>query len=356
MLVWLFSLLLSCSEPTAADAVKTESPDLRPKVRVTTIAKQEFSRTLQIPATIQAIRSAVLVPKVPGRISDISVRIGDSVKQGDLLLALEKSDYLAGFQEAKASKELAQLQAEQAAIHFSRFEALRKEGAITSVQLEEASVNSKLAESQALRASAGFDVAKNRLQDTELRAPFSGIIIARNVEIGEIMGGPAQRPPLMLADLQRVRFIADVGETDIGSIQQDQSASLILFGDTVLEVTIERINNAVDPVINTIQIEGTLDNTERNLRHGQSATLSVELKERTQVSLARSALLSRNAGKAEVFVLRKDNTIEKRIVSYGRSDSGNVPILSGLSQGEKVLISGHTRLNDGDDVVVVTQE
>ena len=356
MLVWLFSLLLSCSEPTAADAVNTESPDLRPKVRATTVAEQEFSRTLQVPANIQAIRSAVLAPKVPGRISTIDVRIGDVVSQGALLLALEQSDYLAGFQEAKASKELAQLQAEQAAIHLSRFEALRMEGAITSVQLEEASVNSKLAASQAQRASAGFDIAKNRLQDTELRAPFAGTIIARNVEVGEIMGGPAQRPPLMLADLQRVRFVAEVGEADIAAIQQDQSASLILFGNKVLPVTIERINNAVDPVINTIQIEGTLDNTEHKLRHGQSATLSIVLKENRQLSLARSALLSRNAGTAEIFVLQTDNTIEKRVVSYGRSDSGNVPILNGLSQGERVLISGHTRLNDGDDVVVVTQE
>ena len=109
------------------------SPDLRPKVRTTIVSEQEFSRTLQIPTTIQAIRSAVLAPKVPGRISDINVRIGDSVKQGDLLLSLEKSDYLAGFQEAKASKELAQLQAEQAALHLSRFEPTQ-EGAITSVQ------------------------------------------------------------------------------------------------------------------------------------------------------------------------------------------------------------------------------
>ena len=353
---WFYFLLLACEQSSAPALNTTAEVDLRPKVRATIVSNELFSNELQVPATIQAIRSAVLVPRVPGRVSEVKVRIGDVVKKDDLLLTLEGGDYLAGFQEAKANKELAHLQAEQAALHLTRFETLRSEGAITEVQLEEASVNAKLASSQAKRADAGFEVAKNRLVDTELRAPFSGTIIARNVESGEMMGGPVQQPPLMIADLRNVRFVADVGEGEISGIQKEQKATLLLMGNKRVPVTIDRVNSAVDPIINTIQIEGVIDNTEHLLRHGQSAELSIDLEQKNQLSLSRSALINRRDGTAMVFLLLEDGSIQKKEVSYGRSDSGKVPILRGIKEGDKVLISGHTRLKDGDDVLVVGQE
>ena len=347
---------IACTDPVVAD-LPDSAVDLRPKVRVISISEQRFSQNLQVPATIQALRSAVLIPRVPGRVSEVNVRIGDEVQENDLLLSLEGGDYLAGFQEAKAANELAQLQAEQAKLHLTRFENLHKDQAITAVQLEEASVNARLAASQAKRAIAGFEVAKNRLVDTELRAPFSGTIIARNIEEGEMLGGPVERPPLMLADLNTVRFIANIAESDISALSKGMNAVLLLpLQQQEFPVTIDRINSAVDPIVSTIQIEGILENDTHNFRHGQSAELAFALQEQQQLSLARSALLNRRDGQANVFVLREDGTIEKKEISYGRSDTSNVPILQGLEKGDNVLISGHTRLSDGDDVIVVGQE
>lgn len=355
----MFAIILfffACQTPVE-ESQQSVAVDLRPKVRSIVVQTQAFEQTLRLPATIQAIRTAVLVPKVPGRISDIYVRVGDAVEKKALLLQLERGDYLAGYQEAKAANELAQLQAEQAKTHLARFEQLRTEEAITEAQLEEASLQASLAAGQAKRTEAGFNIAQSRLRDTKLRAPFAGTIIARNIEVGEMMGGPMERPPLMLADLSQVRFIAEVGENDISNIKEGLTASLqIPASRDSISVTIDRINQAVDPVVNTIQVEGVLNNADHKLLHGQSATLSIALPQTQQVSVARSALLNRKDGTATVFLLQQDGTIKSKEIRYGRSDTGQVPILEGLQAGDSILISGHTRLTDGDSVLVVGQE
>ena len=172
-----------------------------------------------------------------------------------------------------------------------------------------------------------------------------------------MLGGPMERPPLMLADLSTVRFIADVGESDISLMREGLSASLIVSSSNkTIPVTIERINQAVDPIVNTIQIEGTFSNQEHALRHGQSCELSIVLPQKQSISVARSALIDRKDGSAKVFVVTTNDTIQLKEVQYGRSDTGKVPIVSGLNIGDQILISGHTRLSDGDSVQVIGKE
>ena len=127
-LIYLF--FLACTDSAVVESSSAAPVDLRSKVGVADVSKQLFSQDIRVSATIQARRTSVLVPRVPGRVSQVNVRIGDLVQEGEVLLNLEGGDYLAGFQEAKAAHELALLQAEQAQQHFNRFEALRKENAM----------------------------------------------------------------------------------------------------------------------------------------------------------------------------------------------------------------------------------
>ena len=111
---------------------------------------------------------------------------------------------------------------------YERFQTLREEGAATLAQLEEVEMGMELAQGQLRRAKAGLNIAESRLEGCHVKAPFSGSIIARNIEVGEMIGGPTQRPPLMLADLSQLRVIAEIDE---------QRAQLLQKGDSV---TIQR--------------------------------------------------------------------------------------------------------------------
>lgn len=340
-------------------AATTQEPaatvDLRPSVRVETVTEQDFARTLSLPATVFASKSAILAPKAQGRIESVNVQIGDAVQKGDVLMTIESSDYFAGYTEANAAYELAEIQAKQAATSAARFKALLDEEAVTQSQWEEVNIGAQLAKGQATRAKAGLDIATSRLKDTKLKAPFDGVIVERNIEVGEMMGGPATRPPLQIVDLTTVRLQASIGETDAVSLSPNQAATLEIPGNhESIPVQLSRINQAVDPVVKTVLIEATLDNSEHALKHHQSATLHVELNQNA-MAIPRQALLNRQSQSADVFILMGD-TVEKRTVQYGRSETDYVPVFTGISSGDKVLIAGHNRLQDGAEVLVLGDE
>ena len=340
------------SEDSETIAEPITSVDLRPSVRVESVEEQTFVRTLSLPATVFAERSAILAPKAQGRIESVNVQIGDAVKTDDVLMTIESSDYLAGYTEAQAAYELAQIQAKQAATSATRFKSLLDEEAVTQSQWEEVDIGAQLAKGQATRAKAGLDIATSRLQGTKLKAPFAGIIVERNIEVGEMMGGPATRPPLQIVDLSAVRIQASIGETDAASLSPNQTGSLQIPGShETIPIQLSRINQAVDPIVKTVLVEASLNNDQYALKHHQSATLHLELNQNA-MAIPRQALLNRQSQSADVFILKSD-TVEKRTVQYGRSETDYVPVFSGISNGDKILIAGHNRLQDGAEVLVL---
>ena len=127
---------------------------------------------------------------------------------------------------------------------------------------------------QATRAKAGLDIATSRVQGTKLKAPFNGVIVERTIEVGEMMGGPATRPPLQIVDLSTVRIQASIGETDAVSLSDNQNGTLEIPGQHEgIPVSLSRINQAVDPIVKTVLVEATLNNSKHTLKHHQSATL-----------------------------------------------------------------------------------
>ena len=346
----LFMFITACTEEKP-QTVASAPVDLRSRVRAQQVKAASFSQEYRFPAKIKAYEHAILLPKSAGRVSSVHVRIGDVVKEGDVLLEVEPSDYQVGFREAQAAYDLAQIQHKHAQQQFERFTALHRENAVTQAQLDEVRVGMELAKGQAQRASAGMDIARSRLNGCILKAPFSGTVIARNIEPGEFIGGPAQKPPLMLADVSKVRVLADISESSARNISVGTVAQLMQSSGEIHELRLERINSAVDPVVHTVAVESVLE--KEGFKHGESAEIIIPTVAQEHISVPRIALLNPQKGVAQVFILEQGETISKREIRYGRSTGENVPVYSGLKEGESVLISGHTRLSQGDSILVI---
>ena len=348
--------LLSCSEEESKiQADDIQEVNLSSKVRTQKVSSTTFSSKTELSANLQAFRSAVLVPKSPGRISDVLVRAGDTVQQGDVLLEIEPQDYEIGVKEAHAAYQLAYIQAEQAASNQKRFENLLEEGAVTKVQVEEIQIGAKLAKAQSQRALAGLEIAKSRLDETKLKAPFHGIIVSRNVEVGEMIGGPTQRPPLLLVDISKLRVIAEIPEGEMSNITVGQKIKLYISSLGVThELRIERINSALDPIVRTVQFECVLDNVDMSLKHGMSGKLLLEGSQGNHISVPRSAILERQDNHGFVFVIQ-GTQVQKKEVTYGFSSNDNVPIYEGLLPNDEIVVSGHTRLKDGETVEIISR-
>ncbi|MEM6926165.1 MAG: efflux RND transporter periplasmic adaptor subunit [Myxococcota bacterium] len=304
--------------------------DPRPVVRSLVVEEQRFGDDFALSATIEAEKTAMLVPGAQGRIERVDVRIGDPVAEGDVLLRIAAASYRAGVAQAESAVTLARAQQKQADATYTRYQALDEANAVTRAEVEGIERQTELAAAQVAQAEAALAGARQRLYDTALRAPFDGVIISRNVDPGDVVGGALRGPPLVIADLSRFRVTTAVNERTAPRIAAGQP--LVVTVDALpgerFAATIERINAAVDPVAGTVAVEAVLDADPR-LRHGMSARAIIEGVGEAFPSVPRSALLDRDDGAARLVVI-EDDVARSIAVRYGASQSDEVPITEGL--------------------------
>jgi RND family efflux transporter MFP subunit len=349
--LWTFGALACGGE--AREGKKTAEHST---VRAAVVQEVAFAQPLEVPGTIEAWRSAVLAPAAQGRITDVRVRIGDPVEKGDLLLKIEDAAYRQGVTQAAAGLRLAEAQARQAQAELNRLKELKRSQNVADAQIEQAQVAAEITEAQEAQAKAGLEAARQRLSDTRLVAPFDGVIIARNVSPGEMAGGEARLPPIMVADLSKLRVVAAISELDVGTVAAGQTAQVRVdaFPEKSFEAVVERVNAALDPITRSVQVEAVLS-ASPGLKHGMSCTLVVDRPAVQSPAVPRSALVGRTNGHARVWVL-DGNVVRGRSVIYRTSREDSVPVLSGLQVGETVVSAGHERLREGEVVTIAQGE
>ena len=339
-------LLWGCSDSESATQSKNEVSATI--VKAATVERTRFDEELNLTGTIEANQLATLVPDVPGRIRSVEVRIGQSVKQGEVLLTLVDDDYAQGVFQAEAAADMARAQLSIAEATHRRFVELKARDAVTPAEFEQVEVGFTLAQAQLRQADVGFNIANARWADTRLVAPFDGTVVARNVEAGEMLGAMAQRPPIQLADLSQLRVTASVGELQARKVKAGDVVAITVdaLPAETFSGRIQQVNRWVDPRTRTVAVEAVLDQADDRLMHGMTAGLVLKGVADESLSVPREALLDRDDGSARVLVV-EGGTVASREIHYGRSRTGLVPILDGLQKGEQVLIAGHTRLDDG---------
>lgn len=344
-------LLAACSPPPPQ-----ATPHVAAPVRAQTVAVEEFRDALVVPATLEARQRALLAPEVMGRIDRVSVRIGDPVRAGQELLRIDPTLYSQGLQQAEAALRLAQVQQEQARSVFARLDTLRESAAVSAMDHDKARIGVELADAQVAQAQVGRDVAAARVDQCSLRAPFAGIVTARNVQPGEMFGGKDPRPPLELVDLSSLRVVASVSELDVADLHPGQQVEVRVraLGPPALPATLDRINAAVDPLSRTVMVEALIDNTGGLLKHGMAAELVISGTPRSLPAVPRAALVDRSEGSARVFVVDEEGRAALREVRYSSSSGDRVAVTDGLHGGERVLVAGHTRLADGARIEILT--
>lgn len=326
-----------------------------PFVKIATASEHVFGDEVELSATLEAWQIATLAPSLPARVRTVKVRIGDEVSKGDTLLELDAATFSQGLKQAEAALEMARAQLVQAEANHRRFEELQKEDAVTDSEFEQVQTGLAMARAQVAQAEAGAQVASERFADTRLRAPFDGVVTARNIEPGEMVAGGAQMgPPLQVADMSRIRVVAQIGELQAGQVATGLEVQVRVdsLPTEVFAAVVDRVSPAIDPRSRTVRLEAMLDEPDPRLRHGMAGSIRFEGTGLAALAVPRQALLDRNDGAARVLVLEGEQ-VRNREVRYGRSTSDLVPITSGLTAGEQVLVAGHARLEDGAVVTAV---
>jgi RND family efflux transporter MFP subunit len=338
--------------------IKTE--EVKPRVQKVTglkFAPVEKREVVENTYTGEVIPEdkAEIATKLSGRITAVKVKEGDCVKTGALLIAIEGTEVSSqvealSHQERQSEANYLSLKATFEANRrtFERYEKLLKEGAVTPQEFDEVKARYESSKEALEAARAGISAIKSQkravssqLQYLNLRAPFSGCVIEKKVNPGDlaIPGEPLlvlEKPPYQIRAEIPARFFHEI------SPGKGLFASVEGLSERIKGEVIEK-SSGLNPQTQTFTIKLKLKSIQ-GLKSGLIAKVFIPEK-RTSLYIPEKAIL-RRYDLTGVFVLKPDKTLELRYVKTGVKGDGEIEILSGLKEGESIVVEGLERACD----------
>lgn len=354
------------SEASGAQAdEKTAVP-----VKVAPVEKRELARTVETSTTLAASRTLTVTPEVGGLAEKIYVEQGDEVEEGDPLVRIASVDYSLAVdsaqsqkQAARAGLERAKAQLETTRKQYERFKKLYEDDVVAKATFEEietafeqAKAGYESAKAQAEQASTGVEQAQTRVDDTVVRAPFDGHVVRRMLDEGAVVR-PMASPVLQIIDDEPIRAEATVGELAVPELRSGMEAVVEIdaLPEESFRGEIETVNRQVDPRTREAAIRVVLPNEEGRLRAGMSGTVTIELGERQREVVPRRALFDREGTTAAVYVVESE-TARRRTVEIEPGFEEMIPIVDGLSAGDRVVIWGIDKVQDETPIEIQSDD
>jgi membrane fusion protein (multidrug efflux system) len=330
-----FSLLLSVllldacgiheATPTAAPVL----PNLTVKVQ---LAKLEPHVAVEeVVGTVRSKQRAVVEAKESGRVLEYTATPGAMVKAGDLLARLD-------VQEIQAKVDQARAMLDQAKRDFDRQKQLIASNATTRQEFDATEARVKI-------GTGAVSEAETMMSYAKVTAPFDGVVTRKLADVGDLaMPG---KPLLEIEAPTSLRFEADLPEAILDRVKLGEKMSVRLA--KVIEGTVSEISPVADPVSRTFKVKLDLPPTQ-GLRTGQFGRVSVPVAEVKLLLVPQSAVLKR--GQMELVFVAKDGQAALRLVKTGKVLEDRIELLSGLEEGEQIIVSESAKLTDGQPVTI----
>jgi RND family efflux transporter MFP subunit len=357
-----------------------------PTVPVATVGKATLTNDLTLTAEFLPYQDVDVMAKVAGFVKTISVDIGDHVQQGQVLAVLEAPEIQSDVARAKAGVAAAEANIVTAQAAVQRAQATAGMTKLSFQRLQEVATKDKglvprqdidVAQSRQLEAEAQLASAESSVQaardakagaDQELvraqtmigyatiRAPFAGVVTKRYASTGSmIQAGIASQtqamPVVKLAQNSLLRLILPVPVNDIAGVKKGQAADVNVssLGRT-LQGTVTRSADSVEMATRTMDTEVDVPNRDGSLVPGMYAEVRLHLAARPNVlSVPLDAVDGLGTSVQQAYVVR-DGIVHLVTVKTGLQTPNRLEILSGLQEGDKVIVGRHTGLSDGERV------
>jgi len=328
---------------------------------------------------VVARRRATVSSKVTGKVMDVLIEEGHPVKAGQILAHLDDSQAraelnLAEAQLAASKKSMAEDEAKltQEELTLKRRQALLKEKVVGQAEVDDAQsvVDSTKARIEFSRQQIAVserqvELQRTNLNDMVVRAPFSGVVISKDAQPGEMIspvsaGGGFTRTGIgTIVDMASLEIEVDVNETYINSVTPNQKVEAVLdaYPDWRIPAHVITTIPSADRQKATVKVRIAFDELDARILPDMGVKVSF-LKETPagQAAAAPRVVVPKTAirtaeGRSIVFVL-KDDRVERRAVSVGLDNGDQVELVSGVTAGERVVVDGPPTLKDGDKVRV----
>ena len=340
-------LISACSPQEAAEPPQSK----KIPVTVITVENRELPVIVEAVGRLNADREVTLAAQVGGVIQSYGADIGDPVKTDQVLVHIDPTDYRLALNESVAGLSAARAQLEATQKGYERSRALLPRRVISEDAFERAEAEYKGARASTTRARALVAINQERLNKTEIKAPFDGLLAARMVEIGQTVA-PGQ-PVMALVDLSRMRVRIHVSERDYVDLDPRDPVTVIVeaYPDGNIPGRIDRIGIKADERTNTFTVDILVDNPDLTLKAGLTARVKLTTRIVPEALLIPQSAVLYRADVQEVFVVGPGNRADIRRVTLGRTTGSSVRVLDGLSPGDRLVTAGAQYLKKGDAVV-----
>ena len=332
--VIIFGGVVSVLLHNRAEITAKAKPDILTAIPVSIVGatSQAVGDTLSLVGTITGNNDVVVVSETEGRVTRVLVQVGDHVRAGDVLVQVD--DEL-----KKAELDRAEVNFERAQKDFERFRSLREEHAATDYQKDNAWQTFKSAEAQLV-------TARKQYRDTRITSPISGIVTSRSVDLGAMVNKNTVIADVV--DISRLKVKLSVAEQDVFKMKK---------GDPVEVTTDVYPGTGFDGVISTISakadeahcypVEIVLpNNADHPLRAGMFGRVTfVALAGNNAIWIPREALVG-SLKQPEVYVVDASSRARLRAIVVGAEAGSYLEVLSGLRDGENVVVNGQNNLRD----------
>ncbi|MDE6486596.1 MAG: efflux RND transporter periplasmic adaptor subunit [Muribaculaceae bacterium] len=304
------------------------------------VVEIDFARSQDVPqqkeytANVEAYNVNNISPSAPNRIKTIAVEVGDPVRRGQTLVTLDP-----------ANTDQLKINLDQIEREYNRALRLLEIGGGTQQSVDQ--------------LKAQFDAARtqyaNAMENTILTSPVSGVVTARNYDPGDMT---ASMPVLTVGQLSPVvKVIINATESDLTKITRGKQVSITFdaIPDETFAGTVARVYPSVDPATRTFEAEIQIKNPGERLRPGMFARVEIDHGAINRVVVPDRAVVKQTgSGNRYVYVLHGDRVSYNR-VELGRRIADTYEILSGVSDGDTVIVAGQSRLADGIPVEILSR-
>lgn len=328
------SLLIVCAMAGACCTPKqqkeAQTAEVLPKVTVEKVSRRDVTQQTLFTGTVEAQVVNNIAPQQPRRIQKLLVDVGDHVKAGQLLVKLDAS--------ALAQ---AQAQLENYKTEYERAKELYEFGGASKSEYDAR----KLA----------YDVAKstydNLLENTTLTSPVTGVISARNYDNGDMTGA---LPVFVVEQIRPVKILINISESLYSKIKKGMAVYVTLdaYGDEEFKGTISRIYPTIDNATRTFQAEVSLPNNDERIRPGMFARVTLPHGTANRAVISDRAV-NKLMGSGDRYVWIYDagtGTVRYSKVEIGRRLDSEYEVLSGVEEGDEVVVMGQLALTNGAKV------
>jgi multidrug efflux system membrane fusion protein len=339
---------------TEVPAAEAQTPAPGVPVTAGTVAAQDVPVFLNGIGTVQAYNMVAIKSRVDGQIVKVDFKEGQDIKMGDPLFQIDPRPFQAALEQAQANRQKDEAQLVGAQLDLDRYEKLIGSGWQTRQSYDQQKAMVGQLQASIKGDEAQINTAKLNLSYADIRSPIDGRLGARLVDKGNLVHANDNTPLVMITEVKPIFVSFTLPQDNFDDLRESQNKAPLAVdaysGDgkkQLAEGKLTLIDNAIDQATGTIHLKARFENEDERLWPGEFVSLRVILSTRRDIATVPSQTVQDGPDGHYAYVIKPDNTVERRAVEVASIQDGIAVVTKGLMPGERVVVDGQYRLTNG---------